>query len=99
MRILGGIIAIFIAVWFYRTAVAKGVEPFSWVVAGTIFYYLPMGLWTWVVNPMIKNPHLTSDGPSLLVRLAPTLVGIAAVVLLRQFVLLNVKPRQDNSEG
>ncbi|WP_156302413.1 hypothetical protein [Methylogaea oryzae] len=34
-----------------------------------------MGLWTYVVNPMIKNPHITSEGSSIIARLAPTLVA------------------------
>lgn len=94
MRIVGGIIAILIAIWFYKTAESKGADPFPWAIAGTIFYYLPMGLWTWVVNPMIKNPHVTSEGTSIIARVAPTLVGIVVVVLLRQFVLLKVKSPQ-----
>ncbi|BBL72436.1 hypothetical protein [Methylogaea oryzae] len=99
MRILGGIIAILVAIWFYRTAESKGAEPFSWAIAGTIFYYLPMGLWTYVVNPMIKNPHITSEGSSIIARLAPTLVGVVVVVLLRQFVLLKVKSGQSDNAG
>lgn len=97
MRVVGGIIAILVAIWFYRTAESKGAEPFSWAVAGTIFYYLPMGLWTWIVNPMIRNPYVTSEGSSLIVHLGPTLAGIVTVVLLRQFVLLKVIPRQRDS--
>lgn len=92
MRILGGLIAIAIAIWFYRTADAKGQDPFPWAVAGVIFYYLPMGLWTWLVNPKIRMPHPTSEGPSLWLMLAPTLVGLAVSIALRQFVLLKTKP-------
>lgn len=95
MRIIGGVIAILIAIWFYRTAESKGVEPFPWAIAGTIFYYLPMGLWTWIVGPMLRNPHPTSAGTPFLVLLAPTVVGVGVAALLNMFVLMKVKPQKD----
>lgn len=95
MRIIGGIIAILIAVWFYRSAESKGVEPFPWAFAGAIFYYIPMGLWTFIINPLLKNPHVTSSGPSMLAGLGPTMAGVVVAVLVHQFVLLKVKPQKD----
>ncbi|HLF98773.1 MAG TPA: hypothetical protein VI457_16660 [Methylococcaceae bacterium] len=95
MRVLGGLIAIAIAVWFYRTAETKGANPIQWAIAGVIFYYVPMGLWTWLVMPKMLSPHPTSAGTPWFSLMLPTLVGLGAAFLLRQFVLLKLKPKAE----
>lgn len=95
MRVLGGLIAIAIAIWFYRTAESKGANPLQWAIAGVVFYYVPMGLWTWFVMPKMMSPHPTSAGTPWFSLMLPTLVGLGVVFLLYRFVLLRVNTREE----
>ncbi len=53
MFLLGAIISILCAVWFYRTAVAKRAPAIQWAVVGFVSYFLTNFIWTfWVSKPI-----------------------------------------------
>lgn len=55
---LGGIIAVLIAIWFYRSALSMGENPWVWAINGVIVYYLIVMLWTFLVaRPLMPKAH------------------------------------------
>lgn len=55
---LGGIISILCAVWFYRTAVAKAAPGIQWAVVGFVTFFLPNLVWKlWVAQPIAVKFH------------------------------------------
>ena len=54
----GGIIAIAVVYWFYRSAEARGLPAFQWAFAGLISYYIPNFIWSLMVaKPWIDSLH------------------------------------------
>lgn len=54
----GGIIAVMIVLWFYRSAEARGLPNFQWALAGLIAFYVPNFIWSLVIaKPMMTTLH------------------------------------------
>ena len=79
---IGSIVAVFVAVWFYYTAKNTGRDPISWAVAGLVVYFMVCLVWTWFVTPPIKDAasHSQSGLLIFLTRYAYILVGLASAV-------------------
>ncbi|HUL12369.1 MAG TPA: hypothetical protein VLU73_09400 [Methylococcaceae bacterium] len=58
---LGGVVAVLIAFWFYRTADSKRAPAMQWAVAGVISYYVPNIIWSLTVaKPILQTLHAQS---------------------------------------
>lgn len=80
---VGSIVAILVAVWFYFSAKKVGRQPVSWAVAGLVLFYLVELVWTWFVTPPIKDAatHTQSGFLVFLTRYAYIAVGLACAAL------------------
>lgn len=91
---LGGIVAVVIAVWFYRSAEGRGIPPIPWAVAGAIAYYVPNFIWSLLVaKPWLSSLHAQNAAVmSSIVGHSSILVGVIFAVLVHRFALLRAKP-------
>ncbi len=84
---IGSIVAILIAVWFYLSAKNTSRQPVSWAVAGLVVYFTIALTWTWLVTPPIKDAASHSQNGFLIfiTRYAYIVVGLlgAAVFNLK----------------
>lgn len=80
--IIGSIAAIFILVWFYHSAPGFGRNPVQWAIAGFCIYFVVSLVWTYFVNPSIKDAAMHSrDGVLMFVsRYAYIVVALASAV-------------------
>lgn len=53
--IIGSIAAILVTFWFYNTAQHSDRNAVHWAIAGFIIYFIVALLWTYFVNPGIKD--------------------------------------------
>lgn len=76
---LGSIVAVAVAVWFYYSAKQAGRQPISWALAGLLFFFIIELLWTNLVTPPIKDAAMHSKNPLLMfiTRYAYIAVGLA----------------------
>lgn len=90
---LGGIIAVVIAIWFYRSAEGRGLPPIPWGVAGVIAYYVPNFIWSLMVaKPWLSTLHAqNAAGLSSLVGHSSILVGAVVAVIVHRFALLRAR--------
>lgn len=82
---VGGIIAILIAIWFYMTAVRIGApDPFKWVIHAVLMYFLVVFLWWWFANlPSMEPYHHKNLAAGLFFAYFGNLLGLAVVALIR----------------
>ena len=64
--IIGTIAAIFILVWFYNSAPKYDRNPVHWAMAGFVVYFLIALMWTYFVNPSIKDAAMHSRNTLLM---------------------------------
>jgi|AJXC01.1.fsa_nt_gi RsiW-degrading membrane proteinase PrsW (M82 family) len=64
--IIGSLASIFIVVWFYFTARNSGRSPVQWAMVGFVIYIMIALLWTYFVNPPIKDAALHSNNSLLI---------------------------------
>ncbi len=85
MGIIGGLVAVAIAIWFYRTAIElNDPKPFVWAVNGVIAYYIVVFLWQFLVfKPAIPALHHQSPGFLTLIHLAGTVIGALVAWFVR----------------
>jgi hypothetical protein len=90
---LGGVISIAIAIWFYKTAESKGAPTFQWAFVGFVTYYLPNLIWTfWVAKPYVLQLHSQNAGfAATLVGQSGIFLGIAVAALVWFQVLRKLK--------
>ena len=93
MFLVGGIISILCAVWYYRTAIAKGAPATQWAVVGFVSYFLTNFIWTfWVAKPIaVKLAAQTLTGRANLVSASGILVGALVAWLVWSQVLSKLK--------
>lgn len=73
---IGGVVAVLIAYWYYRTAESKGAPGIQWAVAGLIAYYVPNFIWSLLVaKPILQTLHQQSAP------IKASLVGHSSVVI------------------
>ncbi len=80
---IGSIVAILVAVWFYLSAKNTSRQPVSWAVAGLVVYFTVALAWTWLVTPPIKDAASHSQNGLLifLTRYAYIVVGLLGAVV------------------
>ncbi len=85
---IGGIVAILIAYWFYRSAEARGLPAFQWAFAGLIAYYIPNFIWSLMVaKPWINSLH-AQNGTAMATVLGFSSVFVGALVAFLVHVFL-----------
>lgn len=86
---IGGIVALLIAVWFYNTASRAGKNPLQWMIAGIIAYYGTMLVWTyWIVSPLLGrffDRHSLTAG--LAIELSAVGAGALCAIIVRSKLL------------
>jgi hypothetical protein len=86
---IGGIVAILIAYWYYRSAEQRHLPGFQWAFAGLIAYYIPNFIWSLsVAKPWLNKLH--AQTPSImntLVGFSSVFVGAAVAILVYRLVL------------
>lgn len=91
---IGGVICILLAYWFYKSAEQRGLPNFQWALAGVLAFYVPNLLWAIVVaKPWVATLHAGNN--TLLAGIINTssvLLGLACAFATRQFGLLRAKP-------
>jgi hypothetical protein len=85
----GGLIAVAIAYWFYRTAEARGLPNFQWAFAGLISFYIPNIVWSiFVAKPMMNTLHAqNAAGTAGIVGYSSVFVGLAVALVVYFLVL------------
>jgi lipoprotein signal peptidase len=90
---LGGIIAMVVVYWFYRSAEQRGLPNFQWAFAGLISFYIPNIAWSLLVSkPWVQSLH--AQHPTVatgLINLSSVMIGVGCAVLVRQMFLLKAK--------
>lgn len=93
MFLLGAIISTLCAVWFYRTAAAKGAPAVQWAVVGFGVYFLTNLIWTlWVTKPIATK--LVIQGTTLkagILSSSGILIGAGAAWLVWSQILCKIK--------
>jgi len=81
--IIGSLVAIFILVWFYNSAAEYGRNPLHWAIAGFLVYFIVAALWTFAINPGIKDAAMHSRDTLLMwiARYAYIVVALACAVV------------------
>ena len=85
MGIIGGLVAVAIAIWFYRTAVdLDDPRPFVWAVNGVIAYYIIVFMWQFLVfKPASAALHHQNPALLTLIHFAGPLLGLLVVWFIR----------------
>lgn len=93
---IGGVIAIVIAYWFYRSAATRGLPAFQWAFAGAIVYYIPNFIWSLAVaKPMMNELHAQNASASAtLLGFSSVLIGAAVALLVHLLVLRRANVKQ-----
>jgi hypothetical protein len=91
---IGGIVAVVIAIWYYRSAEARHLPAVQWAFAGLIAYYVPNFIWSFLVaKPLIAEFH--ARAAVMLAGLtghSSVLVGAVVAILVRHYFLLRASP-------
>jgi len=90
---IGGVISILIAFWYYRGAESRGLPKLQWAFAGVITYYIPNFLWSLgYAKPMINQLHTQGSGPmGSLLGFSSVLIGILVTGVV-YLITLKSKP-------
>jgi hypothetical protein len=93
---IGGIVAVLIAYWFYRSAEERGLPTFQWAFAGLLAFYAPNFAWSLLVSkPWIASLHVQQATFSTgLINFSSVAVGLVCAVLVRHFFLLKAVKAQ-----
>jgi hypothetical protein len=86
---IGGIIAIVIAYWFYRTAEAGRLPAMQWAVGGAIAFYVPNFIWALAVaKPMMSQLHSqNATAMASVLGFSSVIVGAAVAIAVHWLVL------------
>jgi uncharacterized membrane protein YgaE (UPF0421/DUF939 family) len=92
---LGGIIAVALAFWYYRSAEARGLPNFQWAVAGLIAFYVPNFIWSLAVaKPMLNTLHAqNATSAASFWGFSSVLVGAVAAVIVHYLFLKRASVR------
>jgi hypothetical protein len=97
MGVIGGLVAIGLAVWYYRTAEAKGGPALQWAIAGVIVYYVPNFLWKWMIADKAIQTLQKQPTP-LKSSVWGILIGVLVAVLVWTFFLKNANFTDQSQE-
>ncbi len=81
--IIGSLVAIGVLVWFYISAEKYGRNPVHWALAGFLVYFIVAMLWTFIINPGIKDAAMHERDTMLmwLARYAYIVVSLLCAVI------------------
>lgn len=83
---IGGLVAVAIAIWFYRTAIGiHDSKPFLWAFNGVAAYYVVVFLWWFLVLKPVSGAFHHKSQFSVLILLTE-LAGYGLAVLVVWFV-------------
>jgi hypothetical protein len=93
---IGGIVAVLIAYWFYRSAEDRGLPVFHWAFAGLLAFYIPNFAWSLLVaKPWVTSLHAQQATLATgLINFSSVALGLVCAVLVRHFFLLKVAKAQ-----
>lgn len=80
-----GIGAIIIAVWFYLSAIKAGKNPWTWVAAGVVIYYLVGVFWMYgILKPIMGHSfYIHRMATGVAIKASGIVVGLLAGALVR----------------
>lgn len=78
---IGGLIAVAIAIWFYRTALQlNDPKVFQWAINGVVAYYLVVFIWWFLVlRPASQTLHHQNQPLLIALHYGGTVLGVAVV--------------------
>ena len=90
---IGGIMAILIAFWFYRTAAACHLPAMPWALAGTLAYYVPNFIWSLTIAKPILNQLHAQNATTMASfwGFSSVIVGAAVAIGVHCLILRRVK--------
>ncbi|MGX2041541.1 hypothetical protein ACWJKU_15640 [Methylocaldum sp. MU1018] len=93
---IGGIVAVLIAYWFYRSAEERGLPALEWAFAGLLAFYIPNFAWSLLVaKPWIASLHAQQATMSTgLINFSSVALGLVCALLVRYFALLKAVKAQ-----
>ncbi len=90
---IGGLISILIALWYYKSAQSRAQPALQWAFAGAIVYYIPNFIWSLAVaKPMMNQLHAQNAGAlGSLLGFSSVFVGLLCAALVFVLTLRNKK--------
>lgn len=87
---VGGVVAVLIAVWFYHTAMKLNLNPLQWIVGALIVYYgAKFGLIYGILKPLMGTHFkMHSMATGVMIEVSGTLIGAACAAFFRSKVML-----------
>ncbi len=81
--IIGTLAGVGIFLWFYFSAGKINKDPLQWGIAGFVVYLMIAGLWTYFVNPGIKDSamHTRNTGMMYISRYAYIFIATGCALL------------------
>lgn len=92
--IIGTLAAIFVLVWFYNSAPKYERNPLHWAMAGFVVYFLVALMWTYFVNPSIKDAAMHSRNTMLVYISRYAYIFIALTIAV--FFNLKIGPKNNS---
>ena len=85
----GGLIAILIALGFYKSAESKHLPGFQWAFAGVVAFYLPNFIWSLTIaKPMMNQLHAqNATGMASFLGFSSVIIGALVAGLVYMLVL------------
>ena len=80
MAIIASIAGIAVLVWFYHTASDYDRNPIHWAIAGFVVYFTVALIWTYFINPSIKDAAMHSRSIFLMYVVRYAYIVFASVV-------------------
>jgi hypothetical protein len=98
---IGGIVAVLIAYWFYRSAEARNLPTFQWAFAGLIAYYIPNFIWSLTVaKPWMNSLHAqNATATAGILGFSSVFVGAVVAILVYLFFLRKASPPTTPADG
>jgi len=95
---IGGIIAILIALWFYRTAESCHLSGIQWAIGGAIAFYIPNFIWSLMVaKPMMNQLHAqNATGMASMLGFSSVFVGAIVAILVHFLILRRTQATAQN---
>jgi len=93
---IGGLIAVAIAIWFYHTAVKiNDPNPYKWAINGVAAYYVVVFLW-WFLLLRPASQTLHHQSPALLTALhyGGTILGILVAWFIRNRLVASAEKEE-----
>ncbi len=93
---IGGLIAVAIAIWFYRTAIdIHDPNPFKWAINGVVAYYVVVFLW-WmlVLKPASATLHHQNQALLIALHYGGTILGVAVAWFIRSRWVASVEKKE-----